>query len=280
MTSSIPAAINPDLGTPEDFDRFNRELRALGLTQLLDIVPNHMGVESDENAWWQDVLRKGRLRPSPAISTSTGRAAPAASRASCCCRSWACRSQQAIAERQLKLRWDEARRRFRLDYFERSLPVNARGAALIFASAAALDERRRATADAGASEAGLAQWLADPALVAAVAACQHYELAPWQDAASRINYRRFFDVSGLAALRIEDPAIFEATHRQVIELVRAGIVSGLRVDHPDGLRDPAGLLPPASGRCGRGRRRASQARSTSSPRRSSPKAKTCLRTGR
>ncbi|HZH06451.1 MAG TPA: hypothetical protein VEY69_07250, partial [Lautropia sp.] len=77
------------------------------------------------------------------------------------------------------------------------------------------------------------------ALVTAVAECQHYELAPWQDAARRINYRRFFDVSGLAALRIEDPAVFEITHRQIVELVRAGIVSGLRVDHPDGLRDPA-----------------------------------------
>src|SRR5690606_34086482 len=69
-----------------------------------------------------------------------------------------------------------------------------------------------------------------------------YLLAPWQDAAVRINYRRFFDVSGLAALRIEDPTVFEATHRLVIELVRAGIVSGLRVDHPDGLRDPGGYF--------------------------------------
>ena len=130
--------------------------------------------------------------------------------------------EQAIAERQVKLRWDEAGRVFRLDYYERSLPVNARGAALIFAPrparpATTADRRRRSRRPSSRMPGG-------SGLVAAVAHCQHYELAPWQEAATRINYRRFFDVSGLAALRIEDPAVFEVTHRQVVELVRAGIV--------------------------------------------------------
>ena len=247
-----PCSINPDLGTPEDFNRFNRELRALGLTQLLDIVPNHMGVESDENAWWQDVLAKGRASPFAAcfdIDWSGGNGVAAGR---LLLPILGVPLQQAIDERQLVLRWDPVRRSFRLGYFERSLPVNARGAGLIFATAASAEpagkrgsggsEGRDDAGDSGdgaaAPPASLAQALEDPQLVAAVVHCQHYELAPWQEAATRINYRRFFDVSGLAALRIEDPAVFELTHRQVVELVRAGIVSGLRVDHPDGLRDP------------------------------------------
>jgi len=68
---------------------------------------------------------------------------------------------------------------------------------------------------------------------------QAYRLAYWRVAADEINYRRFFDVNDLAALRVENEAVFDATHRLVLELVRAGKIDGLRVDHPDGLFDPA-----------------------------------------
>jgi len=68
---------------------------------------------------------------------------------------------------------------------------------------------------------------------------QAYRLAYWRVASDEINYRRFFDINDLAALRIENEAVFEATHRFVFELVSAGAVHALRVDHPDGLFDPA-----------------------------------------
>ena len=68
---------------------------------------------------------------------------------------------------------------------------------------------------------------------------QAYRLAFWRVASDEINYRRFFDVNDLAALRVENEAVFEATHALVLELVREGKVDGLRVDHPDGLFDPA-----------------------------------------
>ena len=55
-------------------------------------------------------------------------------------------------------------------------------------------------------------------------------------------YRRFFDVGDLAGVRVEDPEVFEATHAKVLELVRDGLVDGLRIDHPDGLADPRGYL--------------------------------------
>jgi (1->4)-alpha-D-glucan 1-alpha-D-glucosylmutase len=68
---------------------------------------------------------------------------------------------------------------------------------------------------------------------------QVYRLAYWRVAADDINYRRFFDVNDLAGLRMENAAVFEATHHFVLDLVRQGKVNGLRIDHPDGLYDPA-----------------------------------------
>jgi (1->4)-alpha-D-glucan 1-alpha-D-glucosylmutase len=68
---------------------------------------------------------------------------------------------------------------------------------------------------------------------------QCYRLAYWRVAADDINYRRFFDVNDLAALRMENDAVFDATHRLVLELLREGKLDGLRIDHPDGLYDPA-----------------------------------------
>jgi (1->4)-alpha-D-glucan 1-alpha-D-glucosylmutase len=71
---------------------------------------------------------------------------------------------------------------------------------------------------------------------------QWYRLAYWRVADEELNYRRFFDVDTLAAVRVEDPAVFDATHALLIELVDAGALDGLRIDHPDGLHDPRGYL--------------------------------------
>ncbi|MGP4111250.1 malto-oligosyltrehalose synthase [Streptomyces sp. 4N509B] len=73
-------------------------------------------------------------------------------------------------------------------------------------------------------------------------AAQHYRLAWWRLARTELNYRRFFSVSGLIGLRVEDPEVFEASHATVLRLLAEGVVDGLRVDHPDGLADPAGYL--------------------------------------
>ncbi|GGC54575.1 malto-oligosyltrehalose synthase [Chelatococcus reniformis] len=69
---------------------------------------------------------------------------------------------------------------------------------------------------------------------------QSYRLAHWRVAASDINYRRFFDINGLAGLRIEKPDIFEATHATVFRYIHEGRIQGLRIDHIDGLADPEG----------------------------------------
>ena len=71
---------------------------------------------------------------------------------------------------------------------------------------------------------------------------QWYRLAHWRVADEELNYRRFFDVDTLAAVRVEDPVVFEATHRLLLDLVADGSLDGLRIDHPDGLADPRGYL--------------------------------------
>jgi (1->4)-alpha-D-glucan 1-alpha-D-glucosylmutase len=71
---------------------------------------------------------------------------------------------------------------------------------------------------------------------------QHYRLADWHDAATQLNWRRFFDVDTLIAIRVEDPDVFAATHRVLLGLVDEGLIDGLRVDHPDGLADPGRYL--------------------------------------
>lgn len=71
---------------------------------------------------------------------------------------------------------------------------------------------------------------------------QHYELVSWRRGDAELTYRRFFAVSDLAGLRVEDPEVFAATHAEILRWAAAGEVDGIRVDHPDGLRDPAGYL--------------------------------------
>jgi len=71
---------------------------------------------------------------------------------------------------------------------------------------------------------------------------QHYRLASWTVGDSELNYRRFFDVTSLIAVRVEDPEVFDATHALLVDGIRSGAIDGLRIDHPDGLADPEGYL--------------------------------------
>src|ERR1700754_4930116 len=71
---------------------------------------------------------------------------------------------------------------------------------------------------------------------------QHYELVNWTRGDAELNYRRFFSITDLAGLRVEDPAVFDATHVEILRWYREGMIDGIRVDHPDGLRDPGAYL--------------------------------------
>ncbi|HET7865312.1 MAG TPA: malto-oligosyltrehalose synthase, partial [Burkholderiaceae bacterium] len=261
--------INPELGGRAGFERFAAALRAQGMGLLLDVVPNHMGVFSDSNPWWMDVLEHGEAsrhagyfdidwHPGdpeldgrlllPVLGTPYG---------------------QALDQGELRLAFDPAAGSLALHYHAHRFPLAPRSYAAILEPAALLAENA-ALADLarafGHIDAGdvvhtqlLKQWLAaltgaHRAIQAAVEVLnapeqrdalhalhelQVYRLAHWRLAADDVNYRRFFDINDLAALRMELPEVFEATHGLLLDLAAAGQVDGLRIDHPDGLKDPA-----------------------------------------
>ena len=196
-----PTRISEERGGEEGRRALVAAVRARGLGFLLDIVPNHVGVDvPQDNPWWWDVLRNGRESryaasfdvdwSGPILLPVLG-AEPTAD------------DEEKVISSDVTLSDD----RTELRYYERSFPV-APG-----------------TGDGSVTE---------------VHERQHYRLVSWRRGSVELSYRRFFDVSTLAAVRVEDPAVFDATHGLVLSWVEAGDVDGLRVDHPDGLSDPGG----------------------------------------
>ncbi|HEX3824868.1 MAG TPA: malto-oligosyltrehalose synthase [Mycobacteriales bacterium] len=202
-----PTVLDPALGTPAELESLLASLaeRAIGL--LIDIVPNHMAA-STENPFFADVLRLGEDSPFAAYfdiawQEQAGRILlPVLGRP----------LDEAVAAGEIRLVTDELSAPA-IGYFDRRFPV--------------------APGSVGAGSTDT---------VEAVLSRQHYRLADWRLANREINYRRFFDINELIGVRQEDPAVFAATHRLVAELVADPRVTGLRVDHVDGLRDPAGYL--------------------------------------
>ena len=107
------------------------------------------------------------------------------------------------------------------------------------------DERRHAWLDAR-----LDRLNHSPGEMRALLQRQYFKLCDWRTAAREINYRRFFDINGLIALRQESPAVFDRTHALVRALVAEGVFTGLRIDHIDGLRDPAAYFEQLRHSCG------------------------------
>jgi (1->4)-alpha-D-glucan 1-alpha-D-glucosylmutase len=99
---------------------------------------------------------------------------------------------------------------------------------------------------------GTVDYPADTALMHELLDAQAYRLAYWRVATDEINYRRFFDIDELASLRMENEEVFEATHTLVLSLLSEGKLQGLRIDHPDGLYDPAGYFARLQARLGAG----------------------------
>jgi (1->4)-alpha-D-glucan 1-alpha-D-glucosylmutase len=196
-------AINPELGGQAAFDAFVEALHAHGMGLILDIVPNHMGVFGDDNAWWQDVLQNG---------------------------------PQSRYARYFDIEWHPANRDLEGKVLAPVLGEHygealERGALALEEGAVRYHGHRFPLRPRDA--------LAPGEDLHALLERQAYRLAYWRVAADEINYRRFFDVNDLAALRQEDAEVFEATHDFVLRLAAAGQVDGLRIDHSDGLYDPA-----------------------------------------
>jgi (1->4)-alpha-D-glucan 1-alpha-D-glucosylmutase len=289
--------LNPEIGGEEDYEAFVAALREHGLGQLLDVVPNHMGI-GNSNAWWNDVLENG----------------PASQRAGFFDIDWhsALKAElqdkvllpmlgdpygKALESGQLTLHYENGA--FSIHYFHNHFPVSpdtydrvlwprldelegklgATSEAFVeyqsVVTAVTHLPPRSATEPARAAEREREKEVVkrrlatliegNPAVREHVEAnvlafngtpgrphsfdplddllgAQAYRLSYWRVASDEINYRRFFDVNELAALSMEKPDVFEATHALVLRLVCEGKVTGLRIDHPDGLYDPREYL--------------------------------------
>ena len=284
-----PTSLNPELGGEKEYWRLVEALEEHGMGQLLDIVPNHMGVASD-NAWWLDVLENG----------------PASEYAPYFDIDW-CPSDRkelcgkvllpvlgdhyraALERGEIRLSFEEGS--FSINYYEHRFPIDPQTYTMILDGITVPGEdehsheiERLATAfgdlperdatgegsvagrarDAANLKADLASLCAKSSVVMnaveerihrlngeggedfeplhLLLEAQAYRLAYWRVGSDEVNYRRFFAVNELAGVRVEDERVFEATHGLILQLVEKGAVNGLRIDHPDGLRDPAGYL--------------------------------------
>jgi (1->4)-alpha-D-glucan 1-alpha-D-glucosylmutase len=286
--------LNPEVGDEAAHARMCQALRRNGMGQVLDIVPNHMGVLEADNAWWLDVLEHGRASSHaetfdiewvPAQPEMAGRVLlPVLGD----------HFGKVLEAGEIRLHFDIETGEFGLRYWDHRFPIDPASYPHILSAlpapparddsegdshavvSALLDAvarlptrddpdegaRRARVSDSSVYKRQLArlaarnEWLArwieacvallngqpgDPASFDALArliAAQAYRLADWRVASDDVNYRRFFDVNTLAGLRMERPEVFTATHRKVLQWLQEGLLSGLRIDHPDGLSDP------------------------------------------
>ena len=267
-----PARISEDLGGEAAWQSLVEAARAQHLGILLDFVPNHMSA-SDHNAWWDDVLAHGPY--SEFAGHFDIRTTPDEPfRVHICTLAHAYGESLEKGELVIELRGGAPR----VLHFDNGWPLAmASWGALLddpdpcFAELIELQnvrapgdaERTRNRREAGRARAVLAEAAGsgrlaaaiertrgDPQRLDAILRRQFFALHSWKLAGELTNYRRFFDVSGLVGIKIERPAVFEAAHVRVERMIREGQLDGLRLDHPDGLKDPLryferlrGLLP-------------------------------------
>lgn len=212
--------VNAELGGERGHAQLRAALQAAGLGQILDIVPNHMAIGVPGNAWWWDVLENGRASAYATYFDIDWDPPEPKLRGKVLLPILGDHYGRVLQAGDITLRRNDGR--FTIHYFEHILPVAPE------------------SLDAVPEE--VEQINADPGALGSLLDRQHYRLAFWQTASQDLNYRRFFDINTLIGLRIENPDVFAATHQRILDWVRDGTVDGLRIDHPDGLRDPEKYL--------------------------------------
>jgi len=261
--------LNPEIGTPEEFAALIRALAAHGMGLILDIVPNHMGIGGRDNAWWLDVLEWGEASPYAAYFDINWEAARPDLKGRVLLPVLGDQYGAILEKGEIALRFDRGEGSISAWYYNERFPISPRSYAAILRYGGApladladdfarlrLLAARAARERALALRRGLAERARDPAAGRAgiggtagrgasfrrlhrLLETQAYRIADWHVAAEEINYRRFFNINDLAGLRIELPELFDATHRFVFGMIERGEVEGLRIDHIDGLFDPA-----------------------------------------
>jgi len=230
------------LGGEAGFRRLSDALRAAGLGLILDFVPNHMAA-TPENPWWRDVLERGRESRYAGhfdIDWSAERLLlPVLGRT----------YDEALAAGELSLSLTPISGRLSLRYFDLVLPLSELSRRLLLdrldpAAAQAIDnaEAFASPETEQAVERALATLSADHAFLDRLHEAQIWRLAHWHAARDSLTYRRFFEISGLVCLRIEEAEVFDDVHRLLLQLVTEGRVDGIRIDHIDGLAEPRRYL--------------------------------------
>jgi len=275
--------LNPLIGDDAAFRAYCSALNDHGMGQVVDFVPNHMGIGESLNLWWMDVLEDGVVSPYARYFDIDWHPAKAVLSDRILLPILGDRYGKVLENGGFKLLFE--RGGFFLCYFEAKLPINPSTYSAIIQNAAPeldaqslkkLGECAAAFAalpeDQSRSEAKVAAKIRlhdlaerDDLIAKAIdyamrslegepgnpssfdalhelLDAQVYRLSYWRTAAEEINYRRFFDISTLAGIRVEIPEVFEAAHQLVFELLARGDVSGLRIDHVDGLWDPKRYL--------------------------------------
>ncbi|PIA69865.1 malto-oligosyltrehalose synthase [Pseudomonas sediminis] len=275
-----PSQINPELGGEAALVQLVETLRAHDMGLILDIVPNHMAVGGDGNPWWLDVLEWGQGSPYAEFFDIQWQSHDPLLSGQLLVPFLRSDYGEALRDGTLELVFDAKRGRFHAQHFEHRLPLTPASYASILRRSEdeALRELGQRFARLGNDDASRAQAdqlcieLTSKALqVAPMLASfqghdeaaqqrlhallerQHYRVASWRTAADDINWRRFFDINELGALRVEHRQVFEQTHAKVFELIERGLIDGLRIDHIDGLANPRAY-------CSRLRRRIRQLR--------------------
>jgi (1->4)-alpha-D-glucan 1-alpha-D-glucosylmutase len=199
-----PSRVRAELGGEPALERLCTALHAHGLGLVVDIVPNHLAAHPS-GPWWRDVLAHGEHSRFASVFAIDWAGSPTPGRVTLPLidRPLA----DAIADGIVRLGQRDGTAVLLVDDLD--LPLN------------------------GAPRPG--------ASVEEICAAQHYRLADWHDLSDR-NYRRFFDIDGLVAVRVEHEAVFDLLHARIVTLCATGIVRALRVDHLDGLADPLGYL--------------------------------------
>ena len=288
-------ALNPEIGEESDLNAMVDALHRHDMGQVIDFVPNHMGVGKADNPWWLDVLEWGQASPYAGYFDIDWMPAKEDLRGKVLLPFLGDHYGQVLENGDLQVAFDAENGSFSVRYHEHAFPIRPAHygevtAPYVEAIRAAGDprldalktlgdmaetcltlrisglpqERRRKVREAGlAFKQELASLVAaQPDLRAIIDEAvrhingspgepnsfvtlhrllerQSYRLAFWRVAADEINYRRFFDVNDLAGVRMENPALFDVAHRLVLGLAREGKIDGLRIDHVDGMFDPA-----------------------------------------
>ena len=267
--------LNPEIGSDEDFRALVAALHDRGMGLILDIVPNHMGVGGHDNTWWLDVLEWGQASPYASYFDINWEAARPDLHGRVLLPVLGRQYGAVLESGEIVLRFDPAEGSFSCWYYEHRFPISPASYAAILAAGgevlaplaqpftgrgggdararvAAAKERLRAAAEtpetAAAIDRAVQSFVGRPGRPATfrrlhrLLDAQSYRVAHWRVAADEINYRRFFNINDLAGLRMEIPALFAAAHRLIFGWARRGDIDGVRIDHIDGLFDPAGYL--------------------------------------